>query len=70
MHPRIRLDRFVYVIMGSHLHRIAKADPGLRLSAILREFKKYTMQLILKEIDNASYESRVEWLPHRFAFRG
>jgi len=64
------LTVFAYVIMSSHLHLIVKAEVGLRLSDILRDFKKYTAKRILNEIEKGGYESRREWLLHRFAFRG
>ncbi|MFZ4545393.1 MAG: transposase, partial [Saprospiraceae bacterium] len=64
------LTVFAYVIMSSHLHLIVKAEVGLRLSDILRDFKKFTAQRILNEIEKGGYESRRAWLLHRFAFRG
>ena len=59
-----------FVIMSSHLHMVVKASEGLRLSDILRDFKKYTARRILDEIIDGGIESRREWLLHRFAFRG
>ena len=59
-----------FVIMSSHLHLVVKADVGFRLSDILRDFKKFTARLILKEIKEGGYESRREWLLNRFSYRG
>ncbi|MEM8527865.1 MAG: transposase [Bacteroidota bacterium] len=58
-----------YVIMSSHIHLIVKADGKVSLSDILRDFKKFTARQILKEIQTGGYESRREWLLHRFAYR-
>jgi len=59
-----------YVIMSSHLHMIVEAGGSIPLSDILREFKKFTAKAILREIEHGGYESRKEWLLHRFAYRG
>ena len=64
------LTVFAYVIMSSHLHLIVKTSDGAELSDVLRDFKKYTAKQLLKEIEHGGYESRREWLLHRFAYRG
>ncbi len=61
---------YAYIIMSSHLHLIAEATGEIPLSDILRDFKKYTARQILNEIENGGYESRREWMLHRFAYRG
>ncbi|GAA4457540.1 REP-associated tyrosine transposase [Rurimicrobium arvi] len=58
---------FGYVIMSNHVHVIAKADGGITLSDIIRDFKKYTAKKILELIIREP-ESRREWLLHRFAY--
>ncbi|MEN0045512.1 MAG: transposase [Bacteroidota bacterium] len=60
---------YAYVIMSSHVHLIVKADGDIPLSDILRDFKKFTARQILREIQTGGYESRREWLLHRFAYR-
>lgn len=68
-HKGLRI--YAYVIMSSHLHLVVEASqPEYSLSDILRDFKKFTASTILKAIRNGGYESRREWLLHRFAFRG
>ena len=59
-----------YVIMSSHLHLIVEAGGSIPLSDILRDFKKFTAKQILHEIEHGGYESRREWMLHRFAYRG
>ncbi len=43
------LEIFAYVIMSSHIHMIARAKNG-DLSDIIRDFKKYTISKLIKEI--------------------
>jgi putative transposase len=64
------LQVFAYVIMSSHLHLIVKTEGKNELSDVLRDFKKYTAKQLLREIAHGGYESRCEWLLHRFAYRG
>jgi putative transposase len=59
-----------YVIMSSHVHLIVQATGEIPLSDILRDFKKFTAKQILHEIEHGGYESRREWMMHRFSFRG
>ena len=55
--------------MHNHLHMVARADEGFDLSAILRDFKKFTSKAIVKRILDEP-ESRREWMLHRFEFAG
>lgn len=57
-----------FVIMTNHLHLIARAE-GAGLSAVLRDFKKFTAVEMLKAIQQEP-ESRREWLLHRFGWNG
>lgn len=59
-----------YTIMSSHVHLIAQAAGTQTLSEVLRDFKKFTAKKILQEIETGGYESRREWMLHRFAYRG
>ncbi len=62
---------YAYVIMSSHVHMIVEAsNENIPLSDILRDFKKFTAKTILHEIEHGGYESRREWMLHRFAYRG
>ncbi len=63
---------YAYVIMSSHVHLVVKANGQIPLVDILRDFKKFTAKKILAEIKegkNKEYESRREWLLHRFRYR-
>jgi putative transposase len=64
------LEIAAYVIMSSHVHLIVRAAGKDTLSEVLRDFKKFTAQQILQEIESGGYESRKEWMLHRFAYRG
>ncbi len=48
---------YEFVIMTNHLHLIAKAKEGNKLSQIISDFKKHTTREILKELekDNRKY---------------
>ena len=58
---------FAYVLMSNHLHMIVKAEGEQQLSAILRDFKKYTSRQILEAIEKGK-ESRKEWMLHVFSY--
>ncbi len=64
------LQIFAYVIMSNHVHLVAKADGDIPLTDILRDFKKFTANRILKKIKNRRVESRTEWFLERFAKAG
>ena len=59
---------FAYVIMSNHLHLIGRAEGEQGLSAIVRDFKKYTSKTILKAIQHHPKESRKEWMLHMFKY--
>ncbi len=63
------LRLYAYVIMSNHLHLVAAANEGYELSNILRDFKKFTAQQILKSID-AAPESRRVWMQYLFSYFG
>ena len=60
---------YAYVIMSNHVHVIVSAEEGYDLSAIIRDFKKFTSKEILFTIQNES-ESRREWMLNLFSFAG
>ena len=53
--------------MSNHLHLIAGAAEGKKLSDILRDFKKFSSKAIVKAIQEEN-ESRKEWLLNRFSY--
>ena len=55
-----------YVIMSNHLHLVAHTE-GFELSHVLRDFKKFTANQMLKAIQEEP-ESRREWLLHLFKY--
>jgi len=60
---------YAYCIMPSHMHMIIAAKPGYDLSAIVRDFKKFTSKEIIKKIGEI-HESRREWLLDTFLHLG
>ena len=54
------LEIYAYVIMSSHLHLIASAKNG-NLSDVIRDFKKFTSAMLIKEIIEGK-ESRRDWM--------
>lgn len=63
------LELYAWCLMTNHLHLIAAAKEEDSLSAILRDFKKYTNKALLKAFQ-AENESRRAWFLNRFAFAG
>jgi len=62
---------YAYVIMSSHLHLIVQAKEGSDgLSAIIRDFKKYTSKALIDWILSDSKESRSDWLKVVFKYHG
>jgi REP element-mobilizing transposase RayT len=57
-----------YVLMSNHLHMIVRTE-GYELSNVLRDFKKFTANQILKSIEKEP-ESRREWLLQLFKWYG
>jgi putative transposase len=52
-----------YVIMESHVHFVLSAkEDSAGLSAIIRDYKKFTSKAILKWVKNSPSESRKEWM--------
>jgi REP element-mobilizing transposase RayT len=57
---------YAWCLMSNHLHLIACANEGFHLSNILRDFKKFTSQIIIKEIKRNAEESRKNWMLKKF----
>lgn len=55
------LELYSWVLMSNHIHMIVKAKEGFKLSAIIRDFKKFTAQRIIRAIQEEP-ESRKGWL--------
>ncbi len=58
-----------YVIMTNHIHLLARAKEDYKLSAIVRDFKKFTSKRIYELLDNPE-ESRREWMKTIFLKAG
>lgn len=56
------LNVYAWIIMSNHVHLIVSAKPGILLSDILRDFKKFTSVEIINAIRENIQESRKEWL--------
>jgi REP element-mobilizing transposase RayT len=56
-----------WVVMRNHLHLVASAQEGSRMSDVLRDFKKHTSKRIVEAIQEYP-ESRKEWLLDKFSF--
>ncbi len=55
------LQLYSWCIMSNHIHLVARAKEGFKLSSILRDMKKHTSKQILKTIQEEP-ESRRDWL--------
>ena len=62
------MELFAYVIMNNHIHLIIRSRSG-DLSALVRDYKKYTSKQILHTILEIN-ESRREWMIMIFSFYG
>lgn len=60
------LEIYAYVLMPSHLHMLCRAVEGFKLSDIMRDFKKYTANMLIRQIKGEP-ESRREWLIEVFS---
>lgn len=56
-----------WCIMSNHLHLMIRADG---LSAVLRDFKKFTSKQLLQAIEVNPHESRKEWMLELFKRHG
>ncbi|MEO0726993.1 MAG: transposase [Bacteroidota bacterium] len=65
-----QLQIFAYVIMSNHVHFIVRAEGETSLTDILRDFKKFTANTILKQIKNGQFESRKDWILQHLKLAG
>lgn len=56
-----------WCLMTNHLHMIVSTKEGFSLSAIMRDFKKFTSKEIMKTIVDIQ-ESRKDWMLKRFEY--
>ena len=63
------LTIFAWCLMTNHIHLIAEAKEGFKLSEIIRDLKKFTAHNILTAIQNEP-ESRKDWMLYRFEYAG
>lgn len=63
------LTVFAWCIMSNHIHLIACARKGYRLSEIIRDFKKFTAKRIIGMIESEP-ESRRNWMLNQFQYAG
>jgi len=61
------MELFAYVIMTNHVHAMIRSK-NEKLSALVRDFKRFTSHKILEEIQTNSQESRKEWLEIVFQY--
>ncbi|MTI39268.1 transposase [Fulvivirga lutimaris] len=65
------LEVYAWVIMSNHIHLIISRNENVNdLSAIVRDFKKFTASHILKSIENNTHESRKNWMLWIFSSAG
>ncbi len=55
------LEVYAWVLMTNHLHAILSSSKN-ELSAIIRDFKKFTSNKIIEAIEQSGKESRSRWL--------
>lgn len=63
------LTVYAWCIMSNHMHIIASANDGYRLSDIIRDFKKFTAKKIIERIESEP-ESRRNWMLNQFEYAG
>lgn len=64
-----QLSVIAYCLMANHVHLAVRAKGSIGLSAILRDFNKFTSNKILQSIQDKP-ESRRIWMLGHFAWRG
>lgn len=56
-----------WVVMSNHVHLVARAQEGKRMSDLVRDFKRHTSKAV-RQLIEMEPESRREWLLDRMAF--
>lgn len=60
------LKIYAWVLMSNHLHAIVSSGNELRVSDIIRDFKKFTSKQILNQLKTDMQESRRQWMVGHF----
>lgn len=55
--------------MTNHIHMVCTTEPPFKMSAFVRDFKKFTAKAVLNDIQSLP-ESRKDWMLYRFEFAG
>jgi len=61
---------YAWVLMSNHMHAIVGSTGENKVSAIWRDFKKFTSKEILRTLLLENTESRREWMLNRFEYSG
>ena len=61
------LNIFAWVLMSNHLHLLANTHDNVKLSDVVRDFKKFTCKKIVDEIITQK-DSRRDWLIDKIEF--
>ena len=61
------LQLYAYVIMTNHVHMIVRSRTG-SLSDTIRDFKRFTSNKIMSEVESNIQESRKEWIEMVFRY--
>ncbi|MEQ9425770.1 MAG: transposase [Cyclobacteriaceae bacterium] len=64
------LEIYAWCIMTNHVHLIIGTEGRNKLEAILRDFKKFTSQKLIRAIGENQEESRKEWMLWMFERAG
>jgi REP element-mobilizing transposase RayT len=60
---------YAFVIMSNHIHIVARARDGFKLSGIVRDFKKYTSKKLFENLNNSN-DPRRKWMKELFIESG
>ncbi len=60
---------YAFVIMSNHIHLIARAKEGFKLSGIVRDFKKYTSKKLFDSLKKSNDPRRI-WMKGLFLESG
>ena len=63
------LKLFAWCLMTNHIHIVCTTEIPFMMSDFVRDFKKFTANAVIKDIQNMP-ESRRDWMLYRFEFAG
>ena len=61
---------YAWILMTNHIHMIVGSKGEIKVSGILRDFKKFTSKEIIRTLLVESMESRRDWMLNRFKYTG